>query len=304
MSELIYRSDDEDDTIPEAQSYGSDVVCEDDNGYNNEKDDIVIYNDMLLIIMPMNRSSIYNRCDSFWAVDYYQYRTYKIRDNTDDPITIGTKFCIEHSAKVMRFTGGFDETDLAKKKLYTHYIENVVKIEDKSEENLHKLHCDLLRKRVLRKLLNTPSKDEIIERELQHRNIIHREIEKKITGIPALLYACAEEGCTNVSIKFHQVIENIIINRGALPRFEKCPCADGKVREKFMDYVYYLFEELYHKHLDEGDDPHLWIGARIIEQLREIYPHLNISCVSTSGYIVPCIVFSLNIDTSVNILTQ
>ena len=300
MSELIEREE-ENDTTPEAQLCNSGVVrYESDDDDNGDTDDIIIYNDTLFILMPMSRNRMYGRCDSFWAVDYYQYITYKIRENITDALSIGTKFMIEHSTKKLSFSGAYEETDAGKKKLYLHYLENVVKIKDKSEENLNRLHSNLLQKRVLRKLLNMPSKSEIIEREIQHRNIILREIDKKIKSIPAMLYASADEGLIKIGVKFHQIAENIITNRGALPRYEKSPCADGKVREKFVDYVYYLFEEIYHKHIDEGDDPHLWIGARIIEQLRVIYPHLVISCIAACEYIVPCIVFDLNIDTSVN----
>lgn len=300
MSELIERGE---DTIPEVQPCNSGILRNDDK-CDKDKDDIIVYNDMLLIIVPMNRNKIYGSSTSFWALDYYQYRTAKIRDNRTDPIDIGTKYSIDKAKREMSASSTFEETGFTKQKLYEHYLTNLVKVEDKSEANLHKIHYELLRKRVLRKLLNIPSKQEIIERELQHRNNIHKEIDKKIKEISKLLYAYADQGSTKIPIKFNYITEAVITSRGTLPQFDKCPCADGKVRDNFVDYTYYLFEELYHKHIDESDDPHLWIGARIIEQLRVIYPHLNMICVPLSGSIVPGIVFDLNIDTSVNILTQ
>jgi hypothetical protein len=300
MSELIER---EKDRLPEVQSCNSGILRNDDE-CDEEKDDIIVYNDMLLILVPINRNRVYGSSQVFWALDYYQYRTAKIRDNRMNPIDIGTKYTIDIPNKTVSTTSSFDETTLTKQKLYEHYLINLVKVEDKSETNLHKIHYELLRKRVLRKLLNMPSKQEIVECELQHRNNIHKEIDRKIKDIPKLLYAYADQGSTNIPIKFNYITEAVITSRGMLPRFDKCPCADGKMREKFVDYVYYLFEELYHKHIDEGDDPHMWIGARIIEQLRVIYPHLNMICVPLSDSIVPGIVIDLNIDTSVNILTQ
>jgi hypothetical protein len=278
MSAILWREDEKTDS--EEEDYENDIVSELANNTDTVNDisnyNIVIYNTKLLILLPV---SSYEECESYWGVDYYDYKTQMVIDGKVDAVKCHNEFMIDHNSRELVYRGEMSVTTKEnKKKNYQYYITNIEYIRDKSNENLDRIHYELLRKRVLRKYLNVPTKDEILKRELEHRNKLRVEIDKVLNDLPSLLYQCADKGLIDFYVNFRNVCEKNITGYGALPRIDKCPCGDGKIREKFDDYVYYLFEELYHKHIDEGDNPHLWVGARVMEQLKKIYPHLTMNC--------------------------
>jgi hypothetical protein len=300
MSELLVRNDCEDDGDYD-EDYENDIVSELNNNIDTVNDiskyNIVIYNNKLLILLPV---SSYEEYQAFWGVDYYAYRTQMLLEKKCDAIKCSNDFLMDRSSRELTYKGESSViTNENKKKNYQHYVTNVEYVKDKSCDNLDKIHYELLRKRVLRKYLNVPTKDEILKRELEHRNKIRVEIDKVLRDLPTLLYECADKGLVDFCVNFRNVSERYITVYGALPRIERHPCGDGKVRETFEDYLYYLFEDLYHKHIDEGDDPHMWVGARVVEQLKKIYPHLSMSCESsTPEMFVPRIKITFDVDLS------
>lgn len=300
MSELLVREDEKTDSTDD-EDYENDIVSElannTDTVNNISKYDIVIFNSKLLILLPV---SSYKDCKSYWGVDYYNYRTHNIIDAECDAVKYNNDFLLDVSSRELSYRGEMSLTTNAnKKKNYEYYIANIQVVNDKSNENLDRVHYELLRKRVLKKFLDVPTKDEILKRELEHRNKIRYEIDKVLNDLPTLLYQCADKGLVDFRINFRNVCQKYITMYGALPRIEKHPCSDGKVRGTFDEYVYYLFEDLYHKHIDEGEDPHLWVGARIMEQLKKIYPHLPMSCESCAHEMyVPQIRVHFDVDLS------
>ena len=169
-------------------------------------------------------------------------------------------------------------------------------IDDTSDENLGKIHLELLKTRLFSNVMPNISKDEIISREEHHRAKIVKDIGLYIEKISAHLYKMADSGIQILRICFDDINEQTITDGGKHPPFSGYPCSDGKVRSNFIEYFYFLFEKIYKREADEISDQD-WLGLRLVEKCKNIHPHLHFSYESSKS-LLPKVVLNLNIDTS------
>jgi hypothetical protein len=223
-----------------------------------------------------------------WIKDYYMYKS----GRTDD---YNTSFYLDINKR--HFISFNDTADDAYKTQLFYGFLNVVKIiNDTSDENIGKIHLELLKSRLFNKVIPSISKDEIISREEHHRAKILKDINSYIEKISSHLYKMTEDGIQILRICFDEISEISITDLGKIPHFKDYPCSDGKIRHNFTEYSYFLLEKVYKREVDEISDQD-WIGAKLVEKCKNIYPHLHFSYESSKS-LLPKIVLNLNIDTS------
>jgi hypothetical protein len=108
-----------------------------------------------------------------------------------------------------------------------------------------------------------------------------------------------DDGIQILRLCFDDISEINITAGGKAPNFKDYPCSDGKIRNTFSAYFYFLFEKIYKREADEISDQD-WLGVKLVEKCKNIYPHLNFHY-EGSDTLLPKIIIKLNIDTS-NIL--
>lgn len=246
---------------------------------------VIIYGNRLYVTLHSGNKLI-------WIKDYYLYKSGKTEDyvNVSFHVDLNKKHFVSYSNSV-------DEE--YKKKLFYGFLNVVQIIEDTSEENLGKIHLGLLKDRLLNKVIESISNDEIISREEHHRVKILKDIDLYIQKISAHLYKMTDDGIQTLRICFDDINEISITDGGKTPNFKDYPCSDGKIRNAFSTYFYFLFEKIYKKEADEISDQD-WLGVKLVEKCKNIYPHLSFHY-ETSNSLLPKIILKLNIDTS-NIL--
>lgn len=244
---------------------------------------IIIYNNRIYITHVPHKTII-------WLYDYFYYRTVnrELSVNSDNP-----EFYIELTKKQF-INPGISHDDTYKNTLYYGFLNTVKIIEDASEDNICKIHTDILKSRLENNVVSTVKKEDIISRELSHRRFIIKQIDSLFIKVPAHLYKMTGDGRQTVKLSFAHINEKEITNNGALPYFKSHPCSDNIIRKDFRDYFNFLLEkEFLHKsdELDKQD----WIGERLVNKCKKIYPHLDVTY-NTTANLLPDININLNID--------
>ncbi len=240
---------------------------------------IIVYDNRLFITFHIGNNLV-------WIKDYYLYKTGKIDEyNISFCLDLNKKQFINYSEK---------SDDEYKRKLFHRFLNSVKIIDDTSDENLGKIHLELLKTRLFNKVVPNISKDEIILREEQHRTKIFKDINLYFEKISPHLYKIADDGFQLLRISFNDINELTITDNGKLPQFKDYPCSDGKIRNNFVEYVYFLFEKEIKRNVDDISDQD-WIGNYLVDKCRKIYPHLHFSY-ETSTILLPNINLNMNID--------
>ena len=250
-------------------------------------DKIVLFNGGIFILYDYNKHSL------TWAVDYYTYKLIATTTDRFDITTSHNSFCIiEPDGKLDMRVSACKEQHI---RHYEHFMKTHIDLTDRSEEEINAMHLEVLTAEIHRKMLDTPSIGQIKDRENQHRGILRTELYREFSKISDNIYNAAKKGKLTTSVSFTPISESRLCGYVGLPRFYKSPCADGRVRETFAEYFYYLFEGIYERHADE-DEP-MWIWARILEQIRGVFPHLIIEC-GPMERLMPQIMIRFDIDVS------
>lgn len=250
----------------------------------NEDDDdkplsIVVYNQHIYVVGGKNDNL-------HWAADYFNWI---IGGRTYESLMSDAHFSLEPNDKKLKYYRCV-ETTMSPTEAYAHYISNRKII---SASEVYATHIELLKSTIIKKMLDIPTKKEIAEREKSHADIIKSAIEKTLLQISPTLYKAASNAKQYVIIDFN-INESILTSCKRYPRFINIPCADGTVRESFNDYVYYVCEKIFERHTDDTD-PKLWIGSRLAERIRKLFPHLTVECVPSAN-VFPDIRINMNIE--------
>ena len=163
----------------------------------------------------------------------------------------------------------------------------------KPEEEIHAHHLKIIEEGLKKSHLNIPSAQEIEEREKFHRNYIQEQILNVLMKISDEIYKVIKKKEVSVKIKFPLITKDRITQFGIRPPHSQYPCSDGVIRQDFTEYFAFLMEEIYTRHTDEeGSD---WFSARLVEQVRGVFPHLNVDAVRTTD-LMPHIIISIPVE--------
>ena len=287
MSELIEPPLEDKETASVLHVAKNRFNREDSAIFDKNRDKIVLYDGGIYVLYDYNRHRL------TFAVDYY---TYKLLAPTTDRFSITTG----HNVFSITEPGGRLDMRMStsREQHYSHYeyfMKTHIDLTDKTEDEINAFHLEILKVAIHRKMVDIPSIEQIKAREVQHRSILRGDLYKTLCTISDKIYETAKKGKLAVSISFTTITEKRITAYGALPRFAKFPCGDGRLRETFVEYFHYLFEGIYKRHADE-EEP-IWIWARIVEQVRGIFPHLIVDCGSMEE-LMPKVLIRFNIDVS------
>jgi len=225
----------------------------------------------------------------YFASDYY---TDKVSINKKS--SSHTKFSVDDDDKTLHMYA-LRENESQKKEDYAEFQKNAVELTGKTPAEIDAEHTELLRKRVIRKIVDIPTREEIQEREQLHRAELTAEIQGFMEEISPKLYNGAEEGHNCVSWDFNHFNQRFVTKYGKLSQLTKAPCLDGKERN-FSEYIYYLAEKVFVRHADETDDV-LWFGQRLCEEVRKVFPHLAVTAGNVEkGAILPSIKVHFVVD--------
>jgi hypothetical protein len=223
-----------------------------------------------------------------WIKDYFMYKS----GRTDD---YNTSFHVDINKR--QFVNYSETTDTEyKTKLFYGFLNSVKIIDDTSDENLGKIHIELLKSRLFNKVIPSISKEEVLSREEYHRAKVLKDINSYIEKISSHLYKMTDDGIQILRICLDDITEITITDLGKIPHFKDCPCSDDIIRNNFIDYFYFILEKPFKRAGDEISDQD-WLGTRLVEKCKSIYPHLHFSYESSKS-LLPKIVLNLNIDTS------
>lgn len=281
MSEFELPPHSTDDT------YNDELSVDDESAstVSNESDDpsykFVVYNQHIYVVGGKKDRRLY------WAADYFNWI---IGGRTYESLMNDAYFSIEPVDKKLKYYRCI-QTTMSPTEAYAHYISNVKTI---SGSEVYATHIELLKSAIIKKMLDIPSKKEIVEREKSHADIIKSAIEKTLLQISPTLYKAASNAKQCVIIYFN-IDESVLTNHKKYPRFVNVPCADGTVRESFNDYVYYVCGQIFERHTDDTD-PKLWIGSRLAERILKLFPHLTVECMPSATNVFPDIRISMNIE--------
>ena len=240
------------------------------------------------IIIYSNRIYItkHNGNKIIWIKDYYLYKSDKLNEcNKAFHIDINKKQLVDYNNLA---------DDEYRTKLFYGFLNSMKIIDDISDENLGKVHLELLKSRLFKKVVPNISKNEILLREEYHRNKVLRDINLYIEKISPNLYKMADDGLQILRLLFDDINEIEITDNGKMPPFKEYPCSDDIIRSNFTEYFYFLFEKVYTRDIDIMSDQD-WIGIHLVDKCKNIYPHLHFSY-ETSKSLLPKIILNLNID--------
>jgi hypothetical protein len=227
-----------------------------------------------------------------WVRDYYNYKFSK-DDDYDNLFHIN--LC---EKKLKKFSDKVD--DDYKTKLYYGFLNTIQFIDDTFDENLGKIHLELLKKRLIDRVVQTVSNQDIISRETQHMKKIIEFIDNYIKQLSLKIYSMVENGIEVLHIKFNEIDEKTITSIDKIPRFKEHPCSDGKLRQTFSEYFYFLLENEYSRKPDDLIDQE-WAGRYLVQRCNTIFPHIKFTCKYTDT-LLPIVILNLDIDTSDSLL--
>lgn len=237
---------------------------------------------------------MYNRyASTSYVYEYFTYRT--IEDKEND---YHYSFTIHWDKKLINtsYSNEFFNQSLAgQKEMFNKFLKEAQYVNDKSESELCAIHSELLRAKIVRKLLDSPSVHIIKAREDEHRQYIRNELHDFFLKVPNDIYKWAQDGQTTVEFTLYGINERRITSYETKKPFYQYPCIDGILRPTFKEYVYYILSGLYPGY-DEKNDHHIWIGLCICDRLRQIYPHFTIEIKECPDLIIPKIIIHTNVN--------
>ncbi len=246
---------------------------------------IIIYNNQICITR-------YNGNSLLWVKDYYLHKINEV-------YTEGNWFHINLNYRhLINFGDGSD--DQQKTAMYYGFLNTIKFIDDTSDENIGKIHLELLKGRLINRVINTISREDIVERENIHRNKIIKSIDSYIIQISPKIYQIVEKNIDVLYIRFNEINEKGITENGKIKPYSEYQCSDGKIRSTFSEYFYFLLEKLQKRTSDDIIDQE-WVGRYLIKRCTDIFPHIQFTY-TQSNSLLPIIVLNLNIDTSDSLL--
>lgn len=253
---------------------------------------IVIFKDKLYMVVDGGTFG------TTYGIDYFTYKAlFEGPYKTSKSLNEVADFSILHSNKSFRFYRGAD--DLRKQttlELYEDYIKNAKVLTETDPKSIHKHHNELLKKRIFHKLLDSPPRSVVAEREKYHCKMIRDYFDKELSSMSEFIYEAAEKAHQRLLFHFSTLEEDDITHYKKLPAFLNYPCVDGQIRNNFRSYFFYLCSMVFTKHADEDINDQMWIGARLKEIVSTLFPYFQVTAVPQSAYLLPGIIIDMNVS--------
>jgi hypothetical protein len=212
-----------------------------------------------------------------WGYDYYSYK-FAPSDEYDILKYTHTSFALIHHKKELDLR--ISNLKEVHEEHYEYYMKTHLDLTGKPEAEINALHLKIIEEGLKKSHLNIPSAQEIEEREKFHRNYIQEQILNTLMKISEEIYKVIKKREVAVKIKFPLITKERITQYGFKSPYAEYPCSDGVIRRDFVEYFAFLMEGIYTRHSDEvGSD---WFSARLVEQVRGVFPHLNVGFIRTT----------------------
>lgn len=229
----------------------------------NIKSGIILFNDKIY--------KVQNKYDSIWFYDYYKTKVDDdLRGNKDKEISNGNAvFVLYLSQKTYLCFGNENikkDVEL-QKKIYREVINSVKII--KNEDEVHKIHLECLKKKIVKKLSEVITKEQIAGREVIHMSNIKTYITDLLKVLADKLYVMADNGLTTIELRFD------LLDEDALTQNKKVEIYYEQLKiTTYKEYIYHLFSKEY-GHPDILTDEIGWLGEILIKQCKVVFPHIT-----------------------------
>jgi hypothetical protein len=237
----------------------------------NEKETELSNIKLGIVIFDNKIYKIRNAHDSIWFYDYYKT---KIDDDLrnckgKEISTANAVFVLYLSLKTYLCFGNdnIKNNIELQKMIYKEVINSVKIIKDESEIN--NIHLDCLKNKIVKKLTEVITKEQILGREIVHMAYIKTYITDLLKVLADKLYVMADKGLTGVELRLDLLDEEELTqNKKIKIYYEQLKISTYK------EYIIYLFSKE-HNPPELMTDEIEWLGDIIIKQCKIIFPHIN-----------------------------
>lgn len=234
-----------------------------ENRLHNARNAIVMFNDKIYRVQ--------NKYDSLWFYDYYKTKVDdNLRENKNNDISNNNAVFVLYLSQRTYLCFGNDnikkDVEL-QKKIYKEVINSLKFIEDESEIN--SIHLDCLKRRIVKKLSEVITKEQILGREVIHMSYIKTYITDLLKVLADKLYVMADNGLTTIELRFD------LLNEDSLTQNKKvCIYYEQLNIQSYKGYIYHLFSKEYGVPdvlISDID----WLGDILIKQCKKVFPHIT-----------------------------
>jgi hypothetical protein len=229
----------------------------------NLKTGVILFNDKIYRVQ--------NKYDSLWFYDYYKVKVDDdLRGNKDKDIANGNAvFVLYLSQKTYLCFGNENikkDVEL-QKKIYREVISSLKIIKDECE--VHKIHLECLKKKIVKKLSEVITKEQVAGREIIHMSNIKTYITDLLKVLADKLYVMADNGLTTIELRFD------LLDEEALTQSKRVEIYYEQLKiTTYKEYIYHLFSKEY-GHPDILTDEIGWLGEILIKQCKVVFPHIT-----------------------------
>ena len=214
---------------------------------------------------------IQNKYDSLWFYDYYKTKVDDdLRGNKDKEIANGNAIFVLYLTQKTYLCFGNEnikkDVEL-QKKIYREVINSVQII--KNEEDVHRIHLECLKKKIVKKLSEVITKEQVVGREIIHMSNIKTYITDLLKVLADKLYVMADNGLTTLDLRFDLLDEDFLTqNKRVEIYYEQL-----KIKT-YKEYIHHLFSKEYGMR-DLLTDEIGWLGEILIKQCKVVFPHIT-----------------------------
>jgi len=244
---------------------------------------VILFNDKIYMVQ--------NKYDSLWFYDYYKTKVDDdLRGNKDKDISNSNAvFVIYLSQKTYLCFGNESikkDIDL-QKKIYREVVNSVKIIKDESE--VHKIHLECLKKKIVQKLSEVITKEQVAGREIIHMSHIKTYITDLLKVLADKLYVMADNGLTKIELRFDLLDEEALTQNGRV-----CIYYQQLNIKTYKEYILHMYSKEY-GHPDIMLDETEWLGEILIKQCIKVFPHITFLIkIPPKGAVFPIIVAKID----------
>jgi hypothetical protein len=229
----------------------------------NTKNMSILFNDKIYRVQ--------NKYDSLWFYDYYKTKVDDdLRGNKDKEISNSNAVFVLYLTQKTYLCFGNEsikkDIDL-QKRIYQEVIHSLRIIKDESE--VDKIHLECLKKKIVKKLSEVITKEQVLGREIIHMSHIKNYITDLLKVLADKLYVMADNALTTIDLRFDLLDEDALTqNKGVCIYYEQLKITTYK------EYINHLFSKEYGVP-DTLTTDYDWLGEILIKQCTKIFPHIN-----------------------------
>jgi hypothetical protein len=238
-------------------------VNEMENELKNIRTGVALFNDKIYRIQ--------NKYDSLWFYDYYKTKVDDdLRGNKDKDISnANAVFVLYLSLKTYLCFGNENikkDVEL-QKRIYKEVINSIKIIKD--EKEIDDIHLECLKKRIVKKLSEVITKEQVLGREVIHMSHIKTYITDLLKVLADKLYVMADNGLTTIELRFDLLDEDTLTQNKKL-----CIYYEQLNIKTYKEYIYHLFSNEYGMPdvLTTDID---WLGDILIKHCKKVFPHIT-----------------------------